>query len=84
MGMYHRNTLMANREYELEYENGTHDWYFANVIAEKIYSQVESEGHKFLVLEEISDHQSDVTAISVANGFMIRWGEKKLRVGRIY
>ncbi len=70
-GSYHRNPMMDTREYELEYDDGTHDRYFANVIAENLYSQVDSEGHQFLVLDEISDHRSDGTAILVADGFTV-------------
>ena len=40
-GTHHRNPLMDTREYELEYDDGTHDHYFANVIAENLYSQIE-------------------------------------------
>ena len=55
----------------MEYEDGTHDRYFANVIAESLYSQIDSEGHQFLVLEDILDHRKDGTAIKVADGFTI-------------
>ena len=71
MGTYHRNPMMDTREYELEYDDGTHDRYFANVIAENLYSQVDTEGHQFLVVKEISDHRKDGTAIEVADGFDI-------------
>ena len=37
VGTYHWNQLMDTREYELEYDNGTHDCYFANVIADDLY-----------------------------------------------
>ena len=56
-GTYHRNPMMDTREYELEYDAGTHDRYFENVIAENLCSQIDSEGNQFLVLEEISDHR---------------------------
>ena len=68
---YHRNPMMDKRKYELEYDDGTHDWYFANVIAENLYSQIDSEGHQFLVLEEILDHRKYGAAIEVADGFTI-------------
>ena len=70
-GSYHRNPMMDTREYELEYDDGTHDRYFANVIAKNLYSQVDSEGHQFLVLDEISDHRSNGTSILVADGFTV-------------
>ena len=63
--------MMNAREYELEYDYGTHNWYFVNVIAEILYSQINSEGHHFLVLEKISDHRKDGTAIEVSDGFTI-------------
>ena len=62
-GTYHRNPMMDTREYELEYDNGTQDRYVANVIAKNLYSQIDSEGHQFLVLEDISDHRKYGTAI---------------------
>ena len=34
---YHRNPLMHNRGYELEYDDGNHDYKFANVIIENLY-----------------------------------------------
>ena len=49
-GTYNRNPMMDTREYELEYDDGTHDCYFANIIAENLYSQVDTEGHQFLLL----------------------------------
>ena len=35
-GNYQRNLIIDKRDYELEYDNGTHDWYFTNVIAENL------------------------------------------------
>ena len=76
---------MNAREYELEYDYGTHNWYFVNVIAEILYSQINSEGHHFLVLEKISDHRKDGTAIKVADSFKIgahgNWHPKKTTRG---
>ena len=43
-GTHHRNPLMYTREYDIEYDDGTHDRYFANFIAENLYSQIDSEG----------------------------------------
>ena len=41
------------------------------MIAKNLYSQIDSEGHQFLVLEDISDHRKVGTAIDVADGFTI-------------
>ena len=78
VGMYHQNPLMYTHQYDLEYDYGTHDWYLTNVIYENLYSQVASEGHPFLILEDISDNWSDRTAITVDDGFIISRGDNKL------
>ena len=68
---------MDSREYELEYDDRTHDRYFANVIYDNPYPEVDSEGNQFLVLKYISDHWSDGTAINVAYGLIIKQGGNK-------
>jgi hypothetical protein len=45
--------------------------YTANVIAENLYSQCDSEDRQFLVLEEIIDHAKDNSAITIADGYPI-------------
>ena len=62
---------MYTREYELDYKDGTHDRYFANVIADNLYSQINSEGRQFLVLEEISDHRKYGTALEVTDRYTV-------------
>ena len=80
VGTYCRSPLMDAWEYELEYDYGTHDRYFANVIAENLYSQLDLERHQFLILEDISDHCSDQIAIYVAGGFIIiQWRNNHLK-----
>ena len=68
---------MDTWEYELEYDDGNHNHYFTNFIDENLYSQTDSEGKKILILEEIYNHQSDGTAISVDDGFIIIRGGNK-------
>ena len=43
------------REYEIEFTNGTHEKYQANVIAENMYAQVNDEGNEFLLLDTSRD-----------------------------
>jgi hypothetical protein len=45
--------------------------YTANVIAENLYSQCDSEGRQFLVLDEIIDHAKDNSAIAITDGYTI-------------
>ena len=71
VGTQHRNPLIYTREYELDYNNVTHDQYFANVIADSIYSQINSKGRQFLLLEDIFYHRKYGTALEVANGYTV-------------
>jgi hypothetical protein len=57
IGRQHSNPLLDTREYECITEDGTTERYTANIIAENIYSQCDTEGNSFLVLQEIADHK---------------------------
>ena len=64
IGRVHNNPLTDTREYEVDLEDGTTDRYFANVIAENVYSRLNSKGHQTLVMIEIVDHQRDGSAVT--------------------
>ncbi len=69
IGRAHFNPLFDTREYVVEFTDGTTENYFANVIAECMYAQVDSEGNQYQLLSEITDHRSDNSAIQIADGF---------------
>jgi hypothetical protein len=69
IGRAHSNPLFDTREYVVELTDGTTENYFANVIAECMYAQVDSEGNQYQLLSEITDHRSDNSAIQIADGF---------------
>ena len=71
LGTANRNPMLDTRQYEIEYDDGTTDAYFANIIAENLYSQVDDEGRHHLVMSEISDHRKNAKALNVTNGFTI-------------
>ena len=56
IGRSHNNPLMDSREYWIEFPDGDEEKYAANVIAENLYSQVDSEGRQHAVMKEIVDH----------------------------
>ena len=65
----HMLTLLFDmREYDVEFTDGTHEWYQANVTAKNMYAQVDDEGNEYLLLSEIADHKSDGSAIQIADG----------------
>ena len=43
----------------------------ANIIAENLYSQVNSEGNSYSILNEIVDHKSDGTAVLKDDGYKV-------------
>ncbi len=69
IGRAHSIPLFDTREYVIEFTDETTENYFANVIAECMYAQVDSEGNQYQLLSDISDHRSDNSAIQIADGF---------------
>ena len=56
--------------YEVEYPDGTTEQLESNITAENILSQVDSEGHHYKVLTEVTDHNNDDSAISKVDGYI--------------
>ena len=56
IGTYHNNLLLDTRAYEVEYSDGTIKILTANIIAENLLAQVDEEGHRQLLLDEVVDH----------------------------
>jgi hypothetical protein len=56
----------------VEFTDGSTDRYQANVIEKKkkknMFAQVDEEGRQYLLLEEITDHKKDNTAIPISEG----------------
>jgi hypothetical protein len=68
IGRAHANPLFDTREYEIEFTDGTTEKYQVNIIAENMFAQVDSEGNQYLLLQEITDHKKDNSAISISDG----------------
>lgn len=80
IGTYNKNPLLNDQLYEVEYPDGTTDRFFANVIAENIFSQVDSEGRETYVLKEITNHRFNNKALSSDDAYeILRNGEKKMK-----
>ncbi len=67
IGHSNNNPLLDTRVYAVQFPDGTEQEYTANLIAESLYSQVDDEGNQFILLDEILDHESDSTAVSIEN-----------------
>ena len=81
VGRAHTNPLFDTREYVIEFTDGSTDTYLANVIAENMFAQVDDEGNQYLLLEEVSNHRKDSSAVSIADGFVI--GKSGNRVPKV-
>ena len=53
--------------------------YSANVIAENLYSQVDAEGHRYVLLDSIIDHRKDSSAVSKEDEFFMCKGKRVRR-----
>ena len=54
--------------------------YAENIIAENMYSQVDSNGHHTLLLKKITDHRKSEMAVPIDDKFFIsKTGRKRLR-----
>jgi hypothetical protein len=49
-------------------EDGSVDYYTANLIADNIYSQVDQDGRNVSIFKEICDHRRTAEAIPVEQG----------------
>ena len=66
LGVGSSNPITDTRLYEIEYMDRSAEVVPANVIAESILSQVDEEGtNRQLVLDEIIDHRSNESAVSI-------------------
>jgi hypothetical protein len=79
IGIHHPNPLLDTREYEVELEDGTYDSYFANTIAENLWSQCDAEGRQFNIIQGIIGHKTDGHAITVSNGTYMVGGQERLK-----
>ena len=55
---------------EVEYPDGIMEQLAANIIAENMISQVDSEGHHYQVLTEVTDNKKDDSPINKVDGFI--------------
>ena len=68
IGVSHSNPLQDTSVYEVELEDGSVERHTANIIAEAIYSQIDEEGNTVSLLDEITDHKFDETAVKKEDG----------------
>jgi hypothetical protein len=64
VGMSNKNPILDTHVYEVTFPDGHTAEYSANMIAKCLYSQVDSEGHQYVLMEEIIDWKQTDDAVN--------------------
>jgi hypothetical protein len=64
------NPILDSRVYEVEYMDGHKAALAANTIAENLFSQVDEEGNRFVLLDSIVDHRVNGHEVKQADAFI--------------
>jgi len=70
IGKAHDNPLLDTREYEVEFRDGHNESLSANLIAQHLYSQIDDEGNRHVLLDDIIDHRRNDSAIDKSDAFV--------------
>jgi hypothetical protein len=70
IGKAHNKPLLNTREYEIEFFNGHSEALSANLIAQNLFSQIDEEGIRHVLLDDIIDHRRNVTALNKKDAFI--------------
>ena len=68
IGRASNNPYMDTTLYEVEFDDGLVQTYAANIIAENIFEQLDDEGNVYKLIDEITGHKSDNSAIPISDG----------------
>jgi hypothetical protein len=80
IGMANVNPLLDTREYSVEFRDGRTESLSANLIDQNLYSQIDEEGARHVLLDEIIDHQRSDSAIDKADAIVtMKNGVKRRR-----
>ena len=71
VGQSHTNPMLDTRMYEVEYTNGYREAISANTIAENLFAQVDEEGLRYSILDQIIDVRTDGSEVSDDKAFFI-------------
>ena len=71
IGRPSNNPLLDSRQYKIEYLDGTTEVLVANIIAENLLAQVDDQGQRHLMIEEIEDHRKNSDAVPKKMGTIL-------------
>ena len=77
---YNKNPILYTRVYDVMFPDGLVCQYAENIIAENMYSQVDSNIHHTILLKETTDHRKAAMAVTIDDRFVVsNTGRKSLR-----
>ena len=71
VGTYDKNPILNTIVYDVEFPDGAVKQYAANTIAENMYAQVDSEGFRYNLFDEIIDYGTDEKAVKKGDKYTI-------------
>lgn len=71
IGVYQSNPILNTAVYDVMFPDGSMSQYAANTIAENIYAHVDHEGQRYTLIDYISEHKSDGTAVQPSDAFFV-------------
>ena len=70
IGMANENPILDSRMYKVEYQDGTKASLAANYIAENLFAQVDQEGNRHVLLDELIDYRVNGREVKLQDAFI--------------
>ena len=70
IGTANDNPILDSRIYEVEYQDGFKAALAANAIAINMFAQVDAEGNRHVMFDQILDHRTDGTEVKIDDSFI--------------
>ena len=78
-GKANPNPILDTRTYEVEFSDGQRTEVAANIIAQNMYAQCDSEGNQYLLLGGIVDHKQNESAVNKSDMWIKRGSNRRMR-----
>jgi hypothetical protein len=80
IGTAHDNPILDTRMYEVEFQDGHKTSLAANAIAENLFAQIDDEGNRHVLFQEITDHRTNGKQVLQQDAFITtRSGTRRRR-----
>jgi hypothetical protein len=80
IGTAHDNPILDTRMYEVEFQDGHRASLAANAIAENLFAQIDDEGNRHVLFEEVVDHRTNGKQVLQQDAFIMnRSGTRRRR-----